>query len=236
MPAPGSIYYTQVLAMNAKKPKSLRRIEERMAELAPDTLRYRVLESAKAFKTSWVDLGKALYPVWKDRQYRGWGYQTFQAYVGQELGIRNQTALKLVNSYAFLAREGEAFLRDDYLASARAASLPSLDAIDLLRRAQCRRDLDSAALTSLRQEVLEFGKEAGEVRRDLTALIRRREESEPEEARGKKRFAAVRRLLGALKAFRREAALLKLLPDTLLAEAERLIEKIEAELGRKPLG
>ena len=82
--------------------KSLQNIEEKMKGLDENSLRYHILESAKSFKTSWVELGRSLYSVWKDKLYKEWGYSTMDAYTGKEIGIRKQTAMKLLKSYYFL--------------------------------------------------------------------------------------------------------------------------------------
>ena len=42
------------------KTRSLERLEEKMTGVEKDSIRYRVLQSAKNFKTSWIDLGQAL--------------------------------------------------------------------------------------------------------------------------------------------------------------------------------
>lgn len=51
--------------MDGRKTKSLQGIEQRMESLDRDSLRYHVLESARNFKTSWIELGRALYSVRK---------------------------------------------------------------------------------------------------------------------------------------------------------------------------
>jgi len=217
--------------MSKLKTRSMERIEKTMTGLDAGSFRYEVLASAKRFKTSWIDLGRALYSVWKDKRYREWGHLTFEAYTARELGVRKQTALKLLKSYFILEREKAAYLRSEYLESVEASSIPGYGSINLLRLAEARKGLSHEEVAGLRRGVLEEGKEAAEVRRDLTALLRRREELEPEEARRRKRVSAVKRLLGTLRSLTREAEQLKLLSAPLLAETARVIEKLEAELG-----
>ena len=77
------------------KTKSLERLEEKMTGIEEGSIRYRVLQSAKNFKTSWIDLGQALYSVWKDKSYKGWGYMTFDAYSQKEIGIKKATAIAI---------------------------------------------------------------------------------------------------------------------------------------------
>jgi len=215
--------------MNEVKSKALSRIEQRMRGVDERSLRYRLLKIAKDFKTSWIELGQALYSVWKDKLYAQWGYLTFEAYTTKEIGIRKQTALKLLKSYYFLEREAAPYLRQEYRQSSEAAAVPGYESIDVLRRAKT--GLDERDYEKLKKDVFEKGKDAKDVRRDLTSLLTQREELEPEEARRKKKIATVRRLLGMLKALQRDIEILKLLPAGDLAEIRRLVKKIEDELA-----
>ena len=215
--------------MNEIKSKALSQIDQKMKDMDKNSLRYRILKSAKDFKTSWIELGQALYSVWKEKLYAQWGYLTFDAYTSKEIGIRKQTALKLLKSYYFLEREAEPYLRQDYIESAEAVSVPGYESIDALRRA--KRGLGERDYEKLKKDVFERGKGAGDVRRDITSLLAQREELEPEEARRQKKIATVKRLLGTLKALQRHVEILKLLPAGDLAEIQRLVKKIENELA-----
>jgi len=217
--------------MEGQKPKSLRNIEEKMASLEEGSLRYHVLESAKNFKSSWIELGRSLYSVYKDKLYKTWGFSTFDAYTLKEIGIKKPTAMKLLRSYYFLEKEEPGYLKKDYTESVEAAKLPSYEAIDLLRKAKDKKTLDDEDYSKLKQDVFEEGKDTQQIKKDLTALILQREELEPEEAYQKKRVATLKRFLGSLKGLKQEAEVFKLLPIGLIKEAQELIKKIEAELG-----
>jgi hypothetical protein len=213
------------------KPKSLRNIEEKMQEMDQGSLRYHILENAKLFKTSWIELGRSLYTVWKDKMYKEWGYSSFDIYTMKETGIRKQTAMKLLRSYYFLEKEEPALLKQEYVDSAEAAQVPSYESVDVLRTAKNKKQLDSKDYESLKKEVFEKGRDAQEVKKDLTSLIRQRQELDPEEAQARKKDAAVRRLVGTLKSLKQEIEIGKLLPVSLIKEAAALIAKLEEELG-----
>ncbi|PIP19710.1 MAG: hypothetical protein COT38_02020 [Candidatus Omnitrophica bacterium CG08_land_8_20_14_0_20_41_16] len=217
--------------MEERKTKSLKNIEDKMASLETGSLRYHVLESAKNFKSSWIELGRSLYSVYKDKLYKEWGFVTFDAYTAKEIGVKKPTAMKLLRSYYFLEKEEPAYLEKDYTKSLDTAKLPSYDAVDLLRKAKDKKTLDQEDYSKLKKEIFEDGKDTQQVKRDLTALIRQREELEPEEAYRKKRVAILKRFLGSLKASKQEAEALKLLPVQLIKEAEELIKKIEAQIN-----
>lgn len=209
--------------------KSIENIEKRMRGLDQDSLRYHILENAKRFKTSWVELGRALYSVYKDKLYKEWGYSTFDNYTAREIGIRKVTAMKLLRSYYFLEKEEPQYLQQGYTESTDAALVPGYDSIDLLRQAKNKK-LDTEDYTRFKKEIFEKGKDALQLKRDLTALIRQRNELDPDEARQQRRLSTVKRFLSTLRSLRQEIETAKLLPEPLIREASALIKKLEAEL------
>jgi len=217
--------------MEVNKPKALRNIEDKMQGLDEGSLRYHLLKSAKDFKSSWIELGRSLYSVWKDKIYKEWGYGSFDIYASREIGIRRQTAMKLLKSYYFLEKEEPQFLKREYVQGAQAANLPSYESVDILRQAKNKKSLDGSDYASLKKAVFEKGRDAREVKKDLTLLIRQREELDPQEAQEKKSLALLNRLLGSLKSLKREAELLKLLSAPVVRDLENLISKIEAEIA-----
>ncbi|MDD5439778.1 MAG: hypothetical protein PHS37_06310 [Candidatus Omnitrophica bacterium] len=213
------------------KPKSLRAIEEKMDSTDESSLRHKVLEGAKTFKTSWIELGQMLYSVWKDKMYREWGYTTFDAYTAKEIGIKKQTAVKLLRSYYFLEKEEPRCLTEEYVKEVGPANVPTYEAVDVLRLASQKKDIDKGDYARLRANVIEKGKDAREVKKDLTQLIREREELEPEEALKRKRAALIRRFVGILRAIKEEVRISKALPQQFVKDAEKLIHELEAHLG-----
>ncbi|MFA4981560.1 MAG: hypothetical protein WC592_03720 [Candidatus Omnitrophota bacterium] len=213
------------------KTKSLERIEERMGALEEGSIRYGILQSVKSFKTSWIDLGQGLYSVWKDRLYKEWGYATFDAYTSKEIGIKKATALKLLKSYYFLEKEEPRFLQKDHPDMKEPSSIPSYESINVLRLAKDKSTLDHEDYSRIKKYVLEMGKDAGEVKKDLTTLIKQREELEPDEARRKKKVAVIKRLLTSLKTLKKDIEISKMLPMTTLRDIASLISKIESEIN-----
>ncbi len=194
-------------------------------------LRRQILDCAKNFKTSWVDLGRSLYSVFRDKSYKEWGYNTFDAYTSKEIGIKKQTAVKLLRSYYFLEKEEPQYLKSEFKENSAAASIPTYESIDVLRLAKNKKELDDEDYNSLKKGIFEGGRDFREVKKDLTALIRQRQELEPEEAREKKRFSTLRRFLGTLKAIKEEIKASKLTSTAIIKDAEELIRKLEAELN-----
>lgn len=215
--------------MEKIKTKTLASIEEKLSLLDKDSLRYQILEIAKGFKTSWVELGRALYTVYKDNFYKEWGFSAFEVYTAKELGIRKQTALKLLRSYYFLEKEEPEYLAPHYQKEAQPLNLASFEAVDLLRKA--KKKISEEEYQKIKERIFKEGKEAVEVRRELTSLIKEREELLPEEAYRKKRLALLKRFLGTLKGIREEAELLKILPNPLLKQIQEVIKKVEEQIS-----
>jgi len=212
--------------------KALEGIERRMEGIDQHSMRYKILQSAKDFKVSWIALGQALYSAWKDKLYKDWGYMTFEAYTAKEVGIKKATAMKLLKSYYFLEKEEPVYLHKERAASAaEAASVPSYESVNLLRLAKSRKAIDEDDYATLKKEVFESGKDSSDVRKSLTGLIRQREELQPDEVRQMKRTSTLKRLLAILKTLRKDIEVSKMLPAAILKETSNLINKIESEIG-----
>jgi hypothetical protein len=211
------------------KTKSINMIEGRMEEAKEGSVRHAILTSAKNYKTSWIELGQALYTVWKDKLYKEWEYMTFEAYTQKEIGIKSQTAMKLLKSYYFLEKEEPTYVQKEEIESSQPASIPSYESVDVLRRAKTSKLLDARDYSTIRRQVLDEGKEPKEVKRDLTMMMRQRRELDPEEEREKRSSIAIKRLVATLKSLKRELEFSKLVPASVIKEVSSLIAKVEAE-------
>jgi hypothetical protein len=216
--------------MEALKTRGLDSLQKRIDAAADNPMRQHVMETAKHFKTSWIELGRALYSVWRDKMYKEWGYATFDAYTSKEIGIRNQTALKLLRSYSFLEKEEPVYLKQEYSEGADTAKVPSYESVDILRLAKNNKNLDSRDYESLKKDIFDKGRDAREVKKDLTALIRERKELEPEEARSQQRLSTIRRFLGTMRALKKELEFAKYLPISITRDIEAMIKRVEDEV------
>ena len=205
-------------------------LAKKISDADTGSLRQHVLLTAKDFKTSWINLGRSLYSIWKDKIFKEWGYQKFDAYLTKEIGIRKQTGLKLLRSYYFLEREEPQCLKEEFTQATETALVPSYESIDVLRRAKENKELDDQDYQKLKKNIFEKGKDARDVKKDLTALMKQREEISPEEAWAQKKEKNVKRFLTTLRSLKKEAEDLKVLPTTVLHEITRLIDKLDVEL------
>jgi len=161
------------------KNRSIDRLESQMSGVAPGSLRYQVLEAAKQFKSSWIELGQYLHSVYKDKLYKDWGHSTFELYCAKEIGIRQNTAVKLLRSYSFLEKEEPAFLKTHNEKERQQPSeLPSYESVNALRLAKQSERLAPKDYEALRTEVLEKGGEPDEVRKKIKYLLKPAEQKE----------------------------------------------------------
>ncbi|MBP6343436.1 MAG: hypothetical protein KA403_05850 [Candidatus Omnitrophica bacterium] len=204
-------------------------MKKKYENMTADALRQEILVHAKGFKTSWILLGQALYQVWRDKLYHGWGFEEFEHYTAQELGMKKQTAMKLLKTYFFVEQEEPAYLKEEYRESREVTVVPGHEALDVLRLARQKKEVTRDDYATLRKNVFEKGKHEGIVRKELTAMIKERKEVDPDEEREKRSEASVKRVLTALRAFKKDMETLKLLPEEIINEADFLIKKLERE-------
>jgi hypothetical protein len=130
--------------------KGASHIEELLRQLPPESERYRVLMSAKRFKSSWAELGESLTRIAHTGQFHDWGFTSFEEYCAREIRIRRQTADKLLLAFRFLERE-----EPGVLARKEARPLPDFRSVDLLRQAREEHTFSPEHYNELRRTVLE---------------------------------------------------------------------------------
>ncbi len=205
-------------------------VEKKDLSTQNDTaIRQMAQESSKDFKLSWVNLGRVLYTVWKDKLFKVWGYEKFETYITKEVGIRKATAVKLLRSYFFLEKEEPRYLSDNYGAEEPAAKIAEYETVNVLRNAKEKKDITRSDYQNLKEAVFQKGKDATLVRKDLTQLMKQRKEVDPEVERDKRAEASVRRFVNAFRSFKHDMEVLKLIPAHLVRQAEEVVQQIERE-------
>ena len=126
------------------------RLDARIGELPEGSLRRKVLESARRFKASWVDLARMLAQVRREGSWEEWGHASFEDYCAKELFLRRGTAEKLAMSYGFLEKH------EPELARARESrSAPPFEVIEVLSRAEAAGRMDRSAWGEMREAVID---------------------------------------------------------------------------------
>ena len=217
--------------MELPKTKAISHIEEKMEEIDQESLRYRTLQSARHFKTSWIELGQYLQTVWRYKHYKSWGYTNFESYCSREIAIKHSTALKLLRSYYFLEREEPTFLKTKLSDAEKVVKLPNCDSVDILRLAKDKKGLNEEDYKTLRYKVLDRGEEPKEVRSELRSILESYPEACSEDGKRKKQQVTIKRFLGTLKNLKTEMENSGILSKKLVKEIDQLIIKIESGLG-----
>jgi len=199
-------------------------------DIPSELLRSKIRQHSKNFKTSWVNLGQALYSVWNDKLFYAWGFDKFEYYVEQEVGLPKQLSMKLLKSYFFLEQEEPDYLKRGFNETRDASQVPGYEAVNVLRLAKQNKDLLKDDYLKLRRDVFDKGKNASILRQDLTALLRERKPIDLDEERDKRSEASIRKLVYALNSFDRDMGVLKLMPDDIVKEAKELMTKLEKQL------
>ncbi len=222
------------------KTKAVQSIEDRLTGLEEGSIRHATLKAARDFKMSWIRLGQMLHQVYRQKSFKEWGYMTFEGYVTKEIGVRQQTASKLIKSYLFLEREEPLYVRAETISDEAnklegekelpSAKIPSYEAVDALRRAKGK--ISEEEYYDLRKEAFENGREGKEIRQKAALIMREKEPPDPEKVRVQRRQLVLGRLLKTLKSFSEETEHAKFLPKALVSQLNDLAEKIERELER----
>jgi hypothetical protein len=138
--------------------KTDRELQARIEAVSGDAQRVEVIECARAFKRSWIELAEALARVSDKELWQRWGYKSFEAYCKSELRLTSSTALKLLGSFRFL-RQAEPKIIERVRRDPNAA-IPSLKAVDFVARATERGAADDDVLEEIKKAAFEEGAEA----------------------------------------------------------------------------
>ncbi len=135
-----------------KNPPIIKKINNLLTTVDKESQRYKILQTALAFKTNWIELGKKLHEVYKSGKFREWGYKTFEKYCFQEIGIRKKTAEKLTLSYFYLQNHEPKILEN-----ANKQSIPELNTINILAKAKTDENIPDEKYEELKQAAFEDG-------------------------------------------------------------------------------
>jgi hypothetical protein len=200
------------------------------AEIEQGELRQKTIETARRHKASWIELGQYLHTIQKSKSYKHWGYLAFDTYCYRELGIRQNTAVKMLRSYQFLQREEPDVIRAQQAEVDSPRNIPSVDAVNVLRLAKKNKLLTEKDISKVREDVMTEGKEPKDVRARVRKMLSERDIRDPREVRKGRRNQTLKRLITTLTATQKELDHEHLVPETLLKQMDSLIRKLEDQL------
>jgi hypothetical protein len=138
--------------------KTDREMEDTMLAVADDAERVEVLDKARHFKRSWIELGEALCRVYQREAWVHWGFAGFEEYCRKELHLKKATVAKLLGSYRFLQAQAPRLL--ERVSAEPATPVPSLQAVDFVARAAERGAADQDTLEEIQRAAFEEGADA----------------------------------------------------------------------------
>lgn len=212
--------------MPLQKTKSISQLEERMGDLDPASLRYKVLDCARGFKSSWIELGQYLFSVYKDKHFKDWGYLTFEAYCLKEIGIKQATGMKLLKSYSFLEREEPRFLKKQSIEERKPTQIPSYESVNALRLAKESERISENDYETLREEVLDNVKDDSEVKKKIKYILKSNTPKATPEEKEDRKSQVITKFLSQLRTARHEMGLLEF-PTKIVKQIDDLVEVLE---------
>jgi hypothetical protein len=154
---------------------SMEKIDSRLAELQPDTLRYRVLVALKQFRSSWVELGRLLNEMVYGGDYKDAGYDDFEVYCARELGLKKPTVQKLMVSYNYMKKYESGRLEAIEEAGGGGAVLvPDFQTVELLDRVRRRDEAPGEAIDDFHRRAFDATETTDEtaLRKELRATLK----------------------------------------------------------------
>jgi len=195
-----------------------------------ETIRRQTLDAAKQYKASWIELGRYLYTIYKDKHYKSWGFLSFEAYCIKELSMKQTTAAKLLKSYFFLEKEEPRMVSKEYLEDETPKKVPDYESVNLLRLAKENKSITSNDYADLRDAVINDAKEPKEFRAQVKKVIESKDTRDEKVVRMEKRNTQLKRLLTLLSQVKREFSSENLLPAYLIKQIDELSFKLQDQL------
>lgn len=131
-------------------------MEDRMLAVSSDPERADVLQKARAFKRTWLELAEALNRANEKKLWARWGFSDFDAYCRKELHLRGSTVQKLLGSYRFLETSAPRVIeraRTDHYE----APIPSIQTVEFVEKATREGHADEETLATIHKSAFEDG-------------------------------------------------------------------------------
>lgn len=180
------------------------RLDKRARALAAtgaDPLRVELLERARRFKRSWVEMAEALTQLRTRRSYEAWGFRDLHGYCAEELLLKASTVDKLTGSYRTLQRHAPDLLEAE---ADSHRPVPSYEAVDYFARALGEEGHPPTPrrppelVEELHQAVFEQARPVSSVRREFNEVLFAKSDEEAVLHTLERTSAAVRRLQDVL--------------------------------------
>lgn len=149
-------------------------LEEALKKGGADAARIAMVDVARRFKRSWLEMAGALSRLSMSESFLEWGYGDLYEYASLELMLKRPTVEKLLVSYGVLRRHAPDVLERDGVER----SIPSIDSVayfgKALRQGAANDEApepDPEVVEELRRAVFDEGKPVAVLRRTLGPLL-----------------------------------------------------------------
>ena len=205
--------------------RSLARLDQLAEELAArgdDDQRLELVQRARRFKRSWLEMAEALLVVRRSKAYSRWGYKDLYAYCADELHMRKATVDKLTGSYMTISEHAPKVLERDGIEN----EIPAIDAVDYFRKAVGDSEATKDVVKELRSAVFDEVRPVAAIRKEFNPLVFPKPAGYEDLERLEKTGNAARRLLNLLRNDDQ-------LPRGLVKDALSVLEVLDADLNER---
>lgn len=164
-----------------------------LKNLDPESFRYKVLETAKKFKSNWLDLGQNLSDLLKNQDFQKWGYRNFEDYCKRELKIKLDTAMKLVSSFGYLKKH------EPKLISSGLESVPDFKVINKLADIEKIPDFGKEKFKELHEQVFNEGISEGKLQKQIMSMSSNESIESPKDDNDEKLLEKLKKSINILK-------------------------------------
>ena len=145
-------------------------MEDRMLAVSADPERADVLQKARSFKRTWLELAESLNRANEKKLWAKWGFSDFDAYCRKELHLRGSTVQKLLGSYRFLETSAPRVIeraRTDHFE----APIPSIQTVEFVEKATREGHADEETLATIHKSAFEDGVEKAVLSKKFGELV-----------------------------------------------------------------
>ena len=133
----------------------------------PETLRRWLLEATRALDVAWVDVGAGCVEVDRQGLWEAWGYKSFRSFASVELKLMPSIINHFVDGFLFLERRAPELLS----APAGERSIPSLEYVKALAKAEKQGRLTDKEFSSMRETIWKDDKPPAEKIRETLGKL-----------------------------------------------------------------
>lgn len=207
----------------------IERIDRKLAELDPASVRYQILVELRKFRSSWVGLGRLLTDIAYGGDYKGWDHDDFEVYCARELGLKKPTVKKLMVSFNYM--KSYAPERLENADESAGYDVPDYQTVELLKKARDREDIPEEEKEELHRLAFDAQTECGvlrkEIRTRLAAGVGGGDVDEIDQSNTDRR-ALLQKLLKQGRTVRQTIAAAKFVPESVRDRVDQALLELEA--------